>query len=56
MPTGLKRYSAHDYLHFLTCSCYHREPRLASPKRCDLFLQILEEAAIATSSSWSDML
>jgi hypothetical protein len=20
MPTGLKRYSGHDYLHFLTCS------------------------------------
>lgn len=43
MPTGLKRYSGHDYLHFLTCSCYHRQPWLASPKRRDLFLQIFEE-------------
>jgi putative transposase len=43
MPTGLKRYSGHDYLHFLTCSCYHRQPWLASAKRRDLFLQIFEE-------------
>jgi putative transposase len=26
MPAALKRYSGHDYLHFLTCSCYHRQP------------------------------
>jgi putative transposase len=44
MPTGLKRYSGHDYLHFLTCSCYHRQPWLASPHRRDLFLQVLEDA------------
>jgi putative transposase len=43
MPTGLRRYSGHDYLHFLTCSCYHRQPWLASPRRRDLFLQIFEE-------------
>jgi putative transposase len=43
MPAGLKRYSGHDYLHFLTCSCYHRQPWLASPDRRDLFLQIFEE-------------
>jgi putative transposase len=43
MPAGLKRYSGHDYLHFLTCSCYHRRPWLASPDRRDLFLQIFEE-------------
>jgi putative transposase len=43
MPTGLKRYSGHDYLHFLTCSCYHRQPWLASAARRDLFLQIFEE-------------
>ena len=28
----------------LTCSCYHRQPWLASPRRRDLFLQIFEEA------------
>ena len=43
MPSGLKRYSGHDYLHFLTCSCYHRQPWLASSVRRDLFLKIFEE-------------
>lgn len=43
MPKGLKRYYGHDYLHFLTCSCYHRQPWLASARGRDLFLQILEE-------------
>src|ERR1700677_1312466 len=43
MPKGLKRYYGHDYLHFLTCSCYHRQPWLATAHRRDLFLQILEE-------------
>jgi putative transposase len=43
MPKGLKRYYGHDYLHFLTCSCYHRHPWLATAARRDLFLQILEE-------------
>jgi hypothetical protein len=32
MPAGLKRYSGHDYLHFLTCSTYHRQPWLANPR------------------------
>ena len=44
MPTGLKRYCGHDHLHFLTCSCYHRQPWRASSRRRDLFLQILEAA------------
>jgi putative transposase len=43
MPKGLKRYYGHDYLHFLTCSCYHRQLWLNDPRRRDLFLQILEE-------------
>jgi putative transposase len=43
MPAGLNRHSGHDYLHFLTCSCYHRRPWLASPRRRDLFLQVFEE-------------
>jgi putative transposase len=43
MPAGLKRYSGHDYLHFLTCSCYHRQPGLASSRRRDLFLEIFEQ-------------
>jgi putative transposase len=43
MPKGLKRYYGHDYLHFLTCSCYHRQPWLSEPRRRDLFLQVLEQ-------------
>ena len=43
MTRGLYRiYGNHD-LHFITCSCYHRQPLLASPSRRDLFLDILEE-------------
>jgi putative transposase len=36
-------YGTHD-LHFITGSCYHREPELDSVWRRDLFLTILEEA------------
>ena len=43
MPTRLKRYYGRDHLHFLTCSCYHRQPWLAQPRRRDLFLEILEQ-------------
>jgi putative transposase len=43
MPKGLKRYYGQDHLHYLTCSCYHRQPWLASAARCDLFVNILEE-------------
>jgi REP element-mobilizing transposase RayT len=42
MPKGLKRYYGQDHLHFLTCSCYHRQLWLASASRRDLFLQILD--------------
>jgi len=31
-------------LHFITCSCYGRQPQLRTAKRRDLFLKILEEA------------
>src|ERR1700731_2996805 len=43
MPTGLRRYYDAGDLHFITCSCYHREPWLDSDERRDLFLNILEE-------------
>jgi len=43
MPKGLKRYYGDDHLHFLTCSCYHRQPWLGAARGRDLFLQILEE-------------
>ena len=44
MPKGLRRYYGHEYLHFLTCSCYHRQRWLASEPRRNLFLEILEQA------------
>jgi putative transposase len=43
MPKRLKRYYGQDHLHYLTCSCYHRQPWLASAARRDLFVNILEE-------------
>lgn len=43
MPLRLKRYYGDEHLHFLTCSCYHRQAWLASGRRRDLFLQILEQ-------------
>jgi putative transposase len=43
MPWGLKRYYGAGDLHFITCSCYHRQPRLGSADRRDLFLAVLEQ-------------
>ena len=44
MPTGLRRYYGDDHLHFLTCSCYHRQPWLGGGGGRDLFLRIFEQA------------
>jgi len=44
MPKGLRRYYGHDHLHFLTCSCYHRQPWLGEAAGRDLFLRIVEQA------------
>ncbi len=44
MTQGLERwYGGHD-LHFITCSCYHRQPELRTAQRRDLFLRVLEQA------------
>ncbi|HEY1936591.1 MAG TPA: transposase [Candidatus Angelobacter sp.] len=43
MPTGLRRFHSSGQEHFITCSCYHRQPFLASGRRRDLFLNIFEE-------------
>jgi putative transposase len=43
VPTRLKRYYGTRHLHFITCSCYHRQPWLASAGRRDLFLRVLEQ-------------
>ena len=42
MPWGLKRYYGTGSMHFITWSCYNRQPVLASLARRDLFLTVLE--------------
>jgi putative transposase len=42
MAEALQRFYGGRDLHFLTFSCYHRQPLLASPSRADLFLDVLE--------------
>jgi len=42
MPCGLKRYYGDGDLHFLTFSCYRRQPLLGLPANRDLFLKVLE--------------
>jgi len=45
MTQGLHRYYGRGHLHFITCSCYQRQPLLGTPWRRDLFLllQIFEQ-------------
>jgi REP element-mobilizing transposase RayT len=43
MPSGLERWHGGDDLHFITFSCYHRQPLLGSTERRDLFLRVLEQ-------------
>jgi putative transposase len=38
-----KRYYGADHLHFITCSCYRRQPLLGTSQRRDLFLAVLEQ-------------
>jgi putative transposase len=42
MPWGLKRYYGTGSLHFITSSCYRREPLLGTPARRDLVFTVLE--------------
>jgi Transposase IS200 like len=44
MPWGLERWHGGHDLHFLTFSCYRRQPWLASVSRRDLFVKVLEQA------------
>ena len=41
---GLARYYGSGHLHFITSSCYRRQPQLHTARRRDLFLKLLEEA------------
>jgi putative transposase len=42
MPLGLKRYQQEGDDHFITFSCYNREPYLNTPHARDIFLGSLE--------------
>jgi hypothetical protein len=43
MANHPQRYYGTKELHFITCSCYHRQAWLASPQRRDLFPVVFEE-------------
>jgi putative transposase len=43
MPWGLKRYQNTGDLHFITFSCYHRQPFLSTSRARRLFEETLEE-------------
>jgi REP-associated tyrosine transposase len=43
MPRSLSRYYGNHDLHFITCSCYRRQPLLGTARRRDLFLKVLEQ-------------
>jgi REP element-mobilizing transposase RayT len=43
MPRGLHRYFGAHHLHFITCSCYRRLPRLRSARSRDRLLAVLEQ-------------
>ena len=42
MPSGLKRYQHTGDFHFITSSCYRRQPLLATPRSKHIFEQTLE--------------
>lgn len=46
MPENLKRYYGNGDLHFLTFSCYHRQPLLGTAAARNLFAETLEELRI----------
>ena len=43
MPRDLRRFSGSGDLHFITCSCYQRQPLLGTARRRDLFVRVLEQ-------------
>ena len=42
----LHRYYGDHDLHFITCSCYRRQPLLGLPERRDRFTTILEQTRL----------
>jgi len=49
MPWGLRRFQKSDQLHFVTFSCYHRQPKLATGQARSVFEQSLEQTRRAYS-------
>jgi REP element-mobilizing transposase RayT len=43
MRSHLHRYYGAGDLHFITCSCYRRQPLLGTARRRDLLLKVLEQ-------------
>ena len=43
MSRKLKRYYGAGEQHFITCSCYRRQPLPGTARRRDLFLTVLEQ-------------
>ena len=43
MPRGLQRFQESRQSHFVTFSCYHRQPNFNSPQIYDLFVLCLEQ-------------
>jgi putative transposase len=43
MPRGLGRFYGAHHLHFITCSCYRRQPALATAAARNTFLSVFEQ-------------
>jgi len=46
MTIGLQRYAGAGDFHFITCSCYRRQPLLGTARRRNLFLTVLEQVRL----------
>jgi putative transposase len=46
MPRGQKQVYGKGELHFITCTCFRRQPKLGVEKHRDLFVQLLEEIRV----------
>ena len=46
MPSQLKRFYETADLHFVTFSCYHRQPNLSLALNRDLFLSVIEQVRL----------
>ena len=43
MPRGLRRFQETGHSHFVTFSCYRRQPLFSAPELCDYFVETLED-------------